>query len=75
MPYEKIIIPQSKYYEISVGFKLLKIFRTINLLSPSCAHVCMYIWGFRARKHLRSLAPVMNDDDNDGQMIFGDIGA
>ena len=24
--------------------------------------VCMYIWGFRARQHLRSLAPVMNDD-------------
>ena len=23
---------------------------------------CMYIWGFRARQHLRSLAPVMNDD-------------
>ena len=21
------------------------------------------------------LAPVMNDDDNDGQMIFGDLGA
>ena len=26
-------------------------------------------------KQLRSLAPVMNDDDdNDGQMIFGDLG-
>ena len=25
------------------------------------------------REHLRSLAPVMNDD-NDGQMIFGDLG-
>ena len=31
----------------------------------------MYIWGFRARQHLRSLAPVI--DDNDGQMIFGDL--
>ena len=31
--------------------------------------------GFRARQHLRSLAPVMNDeDDNDGQMILGDLG-
>ena len=30
----------------------------------------MYIWGFRARQHLRSFAPVMNDDD---QMIFGDL--
>ena len=34
----------------------------------------MYIWGFRALQHLRSLAPVMNDDDNDGQMMFGDLG-
>ena len=34
----------------------------------------MYIWGLTARQHLRSLAPVMNDDDNDGQMIFGDLG-
>ena len=34
---------------------------------------CMYISGFRAHQHLRSLAPVMNDDDN-GQMIFGDRG-
>ena len=25
------------------------------------------------RQHLRSLAPIMNDD-NDGQMIFGDLG-
>ena len=33
------------------------------------ARICMYIWGFRARQHLRSLAPVMND----GQMIFGDL--
>ena len=33
----------------------------------------MYISGFRARQHLRSLAPVMKDD-NDGQMIFGDLG-
>ena len=31
----------------------------------------MYISSFRARQHLRSLAPVMSDD-NDGQMIFGD---
>ena len=37
-------------------------------------YVCMYIWCFRARQHLRSLAPVMNADDNDGQMIFGDVG-
>ena len=37
--------------------------------------VCIYIWGLRARQHLRSLSPVMNDDDdNDGQMIFGDLG-
>ena len=37
----------------------------------------MYICIFevvRARQHLRSLAPVMIDDDNDGQMIFGDLG-
>ena len=34
--------------------------------------MCMYISGFRARQHLRSLAPVIND--NDGQMIFGDLG-
>ena len=33
--------------------------------------VCMYIRGFRARQHLRSLAPIMNDYD--GQMIFGDL--
>ena len=36
----------------------------------------MYIYIFeifRARQHLRSLAPLMNDD-NDGQMIFGDLG-
>ena len=33
----------------------------------------MYISGIRARQHLRSLAPVMVDD-NDGQMIFGDLG-
>ena len=26
-------------------------------------HVCMYISGFRARQHLRSLAPVMNDGE------------
>ena len=26
-----------------------------------------------ARQHLRSLAPVMKDD-NDGQIIFGDLG-
>ena len=25
-------------------------------------YVCMYIWGFRARQHLRSVASVMNDD-------------
>ena len=25
-------------------------------------HLCTYIWGFRARQHLRSLVPVMNDD-------------
>ena len=24
--------------------------------------ILMYIWGFRARQHLRSLTPVMNDD-------------
>ena len=27
-----------------------------------CMCVCVYIWGFRARQHLRSLAPVMNDE-------------
>ena len=26
-----------------------------------CFTLCMYTWGFRAHKHLRSLAPVMND--------------
>ena len=26
------------------------------------------------RQHLMSLAPVMNKDDNDGQMIFEDLG-
>ena len=31
----------------------------------------LYIRGFRARQHLRSLAPVMNDYD--GQMIFEDL--
>ena len=35
---------------------------------------CMYIKGFMARQHLRSLAFVMIDDDNDGQIIFGDLG-
>ena len=39
------------------------IYKSINL-------VCMYNWGFRARQHLRSLAPVINDD---GQMIFGEL--
>ena len=34
-------------------------------------HFCMYIEGFRARQHLGSLAPVIDDDD--GQMIFGDL--
>ena len=35
----------------------------------------MYIGGFRARQLLRSLAPVikMIMDDDDGQMIFGDL--
>ena len=35
---------------------------------------CIYIYirGFRACQHLRSLAPIMNDYD--GQMIFGDLG-
>ena len=32
-------------------------------------HLCMYIWGFRARQHLRSFMM----DDYDGQMIFGDL--
>ena len=31
----------------------------------------MYILRFRVHKHLRSLAPVVN---NGGQMIFGDLG-
>ena len=26
-----------------------------------------------AHQHLRSLVPIMNDDDDDGQMIFGDL--
>ena len=32
--------------------------------------------GFRARQHLRLMAPVMNDedDDNDDQMILGNLG-
>ena len=35
----------------------------------------MYIRGFRTRQHLGPLVPVMNDDDdNDSQMIFGDLG-
>ena len=37
-------------------------------------YICMFNGGFRTRQHLRSLAPVMNDDDNDGQLIFGDLG-
>ena len=41
------------------------------LFEHNCT-VCMYSSGFKARQHLRSLAPVMND--NDGQMIFGDLG-
>ena len=35
---------------------------------PLGLHVCI----FKVHQHLRSLAPVMNDDD--GQMIFGDLG-
>ena len=35
--------------------------------------VCTYSWGLRTCQHLRSLAPVMSDDDYDGQMIFGDL--
>ena len=34
--------------------------------------ICLYIGSFRARQHLRSLEPVMNDYG--GQMIFGDLG-
>ena len=38
--------------------------------------VYVFIYGFRARQHLRSLAPVMNNDyDDDGQMIFGTLWA
>ena len=33
---------------------------------------CMYIWGFRTRQHLRSVAPIMSDYDD--QMIFGEVG-
>ena len=33
--------------------------------------IISYISGCRARQHLRSMAPIMND--NDGQMIFGDL--
>ena len=40
---------------------------------PSRTVNSLYIWGFRACQHLRSLASVMNDD-NDGQMIFVDLG-
>ena len=38
-------------------------------------YVCIFDV-FRARQHLRLLAPVMNDedDDNDGQTIFKDLG-
>ena len=32
--------------------------------------VFVYFWGFRAHQNLRSLVPIMNDDD--GQMIFGE---
>ena len=36
----------------------------------------MYVYlRFRVHQHLRSLVPMMIDDDNDGQMIFGDLGA
>ena len=35
--------------------------------------VCI-LGGFRVCQHLRSLAPVMNDDDYDGQTIFEDLG-
>ena len=37
---------------------------------------CIVYLGLRAHQHLRSLAPVnemMMDDDDDGQMIFGDL--
>ena len=43
-------------------------------MKRSYEDVNLYIWGFRACQHLRSLAPVMNDDDNDGQMILWDLG-
>ena len=33
----------------------------------------MYIGGFRAHQHLRSLAPEMIMDDYDGQMMFRDL--
>ena len=39
----------------------------VDALTVQCMH--MYIWGFRERQHLRSLAPVMNDYG--GQMILG----
>ena len=55
----------------------LKIFKWKFTTPPgieprTCWTRCMYISGFRACLHLRSLAPLMNDD-NDGQMIFGDL--
>ena len=43
------------------------------LLFISLSVVCMYMWGFTARQLLRSLAPVMRGDDNDVQIIFGDL--
>ena len=53
---------------------ILQTFCCFTYITSWAAHgkVCMYIWGFKACQHLRSLAPVMND--NDGQMIFGDLG-
>ena len=46
---------------------------TVIPIGTSQWHICMYIWGLRAHQHLRSLVPIMNDD-NAGQMIFGDLG-
>ena len=43
-------------------------------LKPLLSKGELYISGFRARQHLRLLPLVMNDDDdNDGQMIFGNL--
>ena len=51
------------------------VWHALWLMFVAVSNRCMYIWEFRARQHLRSLAPVMMmSDDNDDQMIFGGLG-